>query len=118
MLRVTFAASLVLTATHETCGGCHEIGVKTEAEIAQIEAASGLEPMVRYWMHTGFLNLRGEKMSKSLGNHIALEDPPREIRRVAVRRDVDEEGELLHAPSAFSTSAMIVCWALPKAYGW
>ena len=39
-----------------------------EAEIAQIEAASGLEPMVRYWMHTGFLNLRGEKMSKSLGN--------------------------------------------------
>lgn len=39
-----------------------------EAEIAQMEAASGKEPLVRYWMHTGFLNTNAQKMSKSLGN--------------------------------------------------
>lgn len=39
-----------------------------EAEIAQMEAASGKEPLVRYWLHTGFLNINAEKMSKSKGN--------------------------------------------------
>ena len=39
-----------------------------EAEISQIEGASGKNPMVRYWMHTGFLNIDSKKMSKSRGN--------------------------------------------------
>jgi cysteinyl-tRNA synthetase len=39
-----------------------------EAEIAQMEAASGQAPLVRYWLHTGFLNINAQKMSKSLGN--------------------------------------------------
>lgn len=39
-----------------------------EAEIAQMESISGKKPMVRYWMHTGFLKMNREKMSKSLGN--------------------------------------------------
>lgn len=45
-----------------------------EAEIAQIEAASGLKPMVRHWLHTGFLNLKSGKMSKSKGNFITIRD--------------------------------------------
>ncbi len=45
-----------------------------EAEIAQMEAASGKKPMVRYWMHTGFLNVGGKKMSKSLKNFITVRD--------------------------------------------
>jgi len=45
-----------------------------EAEIAQMEATSGKRPLVRCWMHTGFLNVRGEKMSKSLGNFITIRD--------------------------------------------
>jgi len=45
-----------------------------EAEIAQMEAASGKKPMVKYWMHTGFLNVSGKKMSKSLKNFIAVQD--------------------------------------------
>jgi cysteinyl-tRNA synthetase len=45
-----------------------------EAEIAQMEAASGKKPLVRCWMHTGFLNVRGEKMSKSLGNFVTIRD--------------------------------------------
>jgi cysteinyl-tRNA synthetase len=43
-----------------------------EAEIAQIEAASGLNPMVRHWLHTGFLNMKSEKMSKSSGNFVTI----------------------------------------------
>ena len=45
-----------------------------EAEIAQMEATSGKKPLVRYWMHTGFLNVKGEKMSKSLGNFTTIRE--------------------------------------------
>jgi cysteinyl-tRNA synthetase len=45
-----------------------------EAEIAQMEAISGKPPLVRYWMHTGFLTVSGQKMSKSLGNFITIAD--------------------------------------------
>jgi len=45
-----------------------------EAEIAQMEAASNKKPLVRCWMHTGFLNVKGEKMSKSLGNFTTIRD--------------------------------------------
>jgi cysteinyl-tRNA synthetase len=45
-----------------------------ENEIAQSEAATGKKPFVKYWLHTGLLNLRGEKMSKSLGNFITVKD--------------------------------------------
>jgi len=38
-----------------------------EAEIAQMEAISG-KPLVKYWMHTGMINMNKRKMSKSLGN--------------------------------------------------
>ncbi|MFH1256259.1 MAG: cysteine--tRNA ligase [Candidatus Diapherotrites archaeon] len=43
-----------------------------ENEIAQSEAATGKSPFVKYWLHTGFLNVSGEKMSKSLGNFITV----------------------------------------------
>ncbi|ACY19273.1 cysteine--tRNA ligase [Haliangium ochraceum] len=39
-----------------------------ENEIAQSQAAHGEDTFARYWMHNGFLNFSGEKMSKSLGN--------------------------------------------------
>ncbi|MGV8176330.1 MAG: cysteine--tRNA ligase [Candidatus Bilamarchaeaceae archaeon] len=44
-----------------------------ENEIAQSEAAAG-KTFVKYWMHTGFLTVNGEKMSKSLGNFITVKD--------------------------------------------
>ncbi len=55
-------------------GGLDLIFPHHEAEIAQMEAASGKKPMVQYWMHTGFLNVKGEKMSKSLGNFITINE--------------------------------------------
>lgn len=45
-----------------------------EAEIAQQESASGKKPFVKIWVHVGFLTANGEKMSKSLGNFITIED--------------------------------------------
>ena len=45
-----------------------------EAEIAQMESISGKIPLVRYWMHTGFLNINKEKMSKSLGNFSTIKE--------------------------------------------
>jgi len=45
-----------------------------EAEIAQMEAISQRKPMVRYWIHTGFLTVNGQKMSKSLGNFVTIKD--------------------------------------------
>ena len=44
-----------------------------ENEIAQSEAATG-KPFVKLWMHTGFLTVNGEKMAKSLGNFITIDD--------------------------------------------
>ncbi len=55
-------------------GGLDLIFPHHEAEIAQMESASGNKPLVRYWMHTGFLNVEGEKMSKSLGNFITIRE--------------------------------------------
>jgi len=43
-----------------------------ENEIAQSEGALG-HPFVNTWMHNGFLNIDGEKMSKSLGNFFTIQ---------------------------------------------
>ncbi len=45
-----------------------------EAEIAQMESISGKKPLVKYWLHTAFLNIDNKKMSKSLKNYITIRD--------------------------------------------
>ncbi|OGZ70003.1 MAG: cysteine--tRNA ligase [Candidatus Staskawiczbacteria bacterium RIFCSPLOWO2_01_FULL_33_9] len=45
-----------------------------EAEISQMEAISGKKPFVKYWMHTGFLTISGQKMGKSFKNFITISD--------------------------------------------
>jgi cysteinyl-tRNA synthetase len=54
-------------------GGQDLIFPHHENEVAQSQAATGKAPFVNVWMHSGFLNVEGEKMSKSLGNFIPLE---------------------------------------------
>ena len=44
-----------------------------ENEIAQSEAATG-HPFVNYWMHNGFVRIKNEKMSKSLGNFFTVRE--------------------------------------------
>ncbi|MEB2312386.1 MAG: cysteine--tRNA ligase [Sorangiineae bacterium] len=56
-------------------GGMDLIFPHHENEIAQSEAAHPeATPMARIWMHNGFVNVDKEKMSKSLGNFVTVED--------------------------------------------
>jgi cysteinyl-tRNA synthetase len=56
-------------------GGGHDLRFPHhEAEIFQSECCTGSEPVVGYWMHNGFVNVDGEKMSKSLGNFWTIRD--------------------------------------------
>ncbi|HXF06737.1 MAG TPA: cysteine--tRNA ligase [Blastocatellia bacterium] len=55
------------------CGGVDLIFPHHENEIAQSEGATG-KPFVRYWLHSEFLLVEGEKMSKSKGNFYTLRD--------------------------------------------
>jgi len=54
-------------------GGNDLIFPHHENEIAQSESYTG-KPFARYWMHNGMLVLAGEKMSKSLGNLITIDE--------------------------------------------
>ena len=45
-----------------------------ENEIAQSEAFTGRQPFARYWVHNGLLQLGEDKMSKSLGNLVSVEE--------------------------------------------
>jgi cysteinyl-tRNA synthetase len=55
-------------------GGEDHIAVHHPNEIAQSEGATGKHPFVKYWVHTTFLTVDGQKMSKSLGNFYTVED--------------------------------------------
>ena len=53
------------------CGGVDLIFPHHENEIAQSEGATG-KPFVRFWVHTEFLLVEGQKMSKSKGNYYTV----------------------------------------------
>ena len=55
-----------------------------ECEAAQSEAVTG-KPLARHWMHAGMVGLDGEKMSKSLGNLVFVEDLLDKCEPAAVR---------------------------------
>lgn len=67
-------------------GGLDLIFPHHENEIAQSRCAHGTHAMANYWMHNGFLQVEGEKMSKSLGNFFTirelLDDWPGEVLRL------------------------------------
>ena len=53
-------------------GGMDLVFPHHECEIAQAVASQG-KPMVKYWMHNNMITINGQKMGKSLGNFITLE---------------------------------------------
>ena len=56
-------------------GGGHDLLFPHhEAEIFQGECHTGCSPVVHHWLHNGFVNIDGEKMSKSLGNFWTITD--------------------------------------------
>jgi cysteinyl-tRNA synthetase len=58
-------------------GGADLLFPHHENEAAQSRCATGHE-VAKYWMHNGFVNINGEKMSKSLGNSFFVKDAIRE----------------------------------------
>ena len=90
-------------------GGLDLIFPHHENEIAQSRSAFGHAFMAKYWMHNGFLNISGEKMSKSLGNfftvHELLDQFPGEAIRLLLlsahyRQPLDFTHEGLQAAKA------------------
>jgi cysteinyl-tRNA synthetase len=55
-------------------GGIDLVFPHHENEIAQSRCAFGTPIMANVWMHNGFLQVEGEKMSKSLGNFVTIRD--------------------------------------------
>jgi cysteinyl-tRNA synthetase len=55
-------------------GGIDLVFPHHENEIAQTRCAFGHEVMANVWMHNGFLQVEGEKMSKSLGNFVTIHE--------------------------------------------
>lgn len=87
-------------------GGTELVFPHHENEIAQSESFTGVKPFVRYWLHNEMLNLEGEKMSKSLGNVVALDEllaqyPPEGLRIYLLsahrRKILDFSTELLES---------------------
>jgi cysteinyl-tRNA synthetase len=92
----------VLGPQYDIHGGAYELVYPHhEAEIAQCESLTGIHPVVKYWVHTHHVNMKGRKMSKSLGNIVTVRDAlkdysPDELRFFLLgshyRRDMDLRG--------------------------
>ena len=69
-------------------GGQDLIFPHHENEIAQSTCAHGGAPLATFWVHNGYVNVEGEKMSKSLSNiitvHDLLAEVPGEVIRLAL----------------------------------
>ncbi|WP_279356424.1 cysteine--tRNA ligase [Methylobacterium indicum] len=71
-------------------GGIDLVFPHHENEVAQTRCCFGTPVMANIWLHNGFLQVEGEKMSKSLGNFVTLRevlaDWPGEVVRLAMLR--------------------------------
>jgi len=85
-------------------GGIDLVFPHHENEIAQSESAHSGAPLATFWMHNGFLEVEGQKMSKSLGNFKTIRDVhrvwPADIMKYAMlkthyRQPIDWTGGLL-----------------------
>lgn len=75
-----------LGQTIDIHGGGHDlIFPHHENEIAQSECAHHGEPLANIWMHNGFLTMNSDKMSKSLGNVLNIEEICEKFKPEAVR---------------------------------
>ena len=67
-------------------GGGHDLLFPHhEAEIFQGECHTGCSPVVHHWLHNGFVNIDGEKMSKSLGNFWTIKEILEKIDPLVLR---------------------------------
>lgn len=93
-------------AQYDIHGGGHDlIFPHHEAEVTQMEAVSGKKPLAKYWMHTGFLTLQGQKMGKSLGNSTTINSFLKRYTPFEMRFWIAKH--LWSSPIDYSESAMI-----------
>ena len=80
-----------LGRTIDIHGGGHDLQFPHhENELAQARCAHDDEPLAKFWLHNGFVNMNSQKMSKSVGNvtlvRDLLTDAPGEAIRFALRQ--------------------------------
>ncbi len=83
-------------------GGIDLVFPHHENEIAQSRCAHGTPVMANVWMHNGFLQVEGEKMSKSLGNFVTIQGVAgrQDVRQPALAWPGGPFGHARHALSA------------------
>ncbi|NIK80139.1 cysteinyl-tRNA synthetase [Paenibacillus castaneae] len=78
-------ARAYLGDTLDIHGGGHDLQFPHhECEVAQSEALTG-KPLANYWMHNGYIHINNEKMSKSLGNGITVNELVKRVKPNAIR---------------------------------
>jgi cysteinyl-tRNA synthetase len=91
-------------------GGIDLLFPHHENEVAQSEAAHHGHPLAKVWLHNGFLQVEGEKMSKSLGNfvtiHELLADWPGDVLRFNMLRSHYRQ------PMDWTVAGMKESWSL------
>ena len=85
-------------------GGQYLIFPHHENEIAQSEAATGVVPFANYWVHNGLLQLGEEKMSKSLGNLVTIDEVLEQVSPDGLRLFVLSSH--YHGPLNYTDDAM------------
>lgn len=75
-----------------------------ENEIAQSESYTGKTPFVRYWLHNGLMQQDKQKMSKSIGNLVCIEDALDRFGPDAIRLFI--LGSHYRSPLAYSEHAL------------
>jgi cysteinyl-tRNA synthetase len=110
-------------------GGLDLIFPHHENEIAQSRCAHGTHAMANVWMHNGFLQVEGQKMSKSLGNFITINELletdkfggrkwPGEVLRLAMlmthyREPIDFSVKRLEEAFSRSVELFVAAWDAP-----
>jgi cysteinyl-tRNA synthetase len=80
---VAMAREYLSTEFDIHCGGMDLVFPHHENEIAQAKGAG--DPFARYWLHNGWVTMGGEKMSKSLGNVLAMPAVLQRVRPAELR---------------------------------
>ena len=76
-------------------GGADLIFPHHENEIAQSECANGCK-FVNYWLHNGFVTINKEKMSKSLGNFLTIDDLLKLFHKIVAAEELKADEEALY----------------------
>jgi cysteinyl-tRNA synthetase len=90
-------------------GGIDLVFPHHENEVAQTRCAFGTPAMAKYWIHNGFLQVEGEKMAKSLGNFVTIND----LLRTSSFGGQKWHGEVLRIAMLQTHYTQPIDWSLP-----